>query len=63
MKGSVSQHCRVYACDDEDFVIEAWLTLMWRGYLFHCVNYFKYDFDGIYVPHVYYGSRLPGYLV
>ena len=48
---------------DEDLIVEVWLTLMWRGYLFYFLNQFKTDFGGIYVPHEYYGSQLPVYLV
>lgn len=50
-------------CTDGDLVIEAWLTLMWRGYLFRFLHTFELDFKGIYVPYEYYGSRLPVSLV
>lgn len=50
-------------CADEDLVIEAWLTMMWRGYLFRFLHTFEFDFKGIYVPSEYYGSRLPVSLV
>ena len=49
-------------CHDEDLIIEAWFTLMWRGYLFVFLHDLQTDFDGIYVPHEYYGSRLPVYM-
>ena len=48
---------------DEDLIVEAWLTLMWRGYLFNFLHQFKTDFGGIYAPHEYYGSRLPVFMV
>ena len=50
-------------CADSDLVIEAWLMLMWRGYLFRFLHIFELDFKGIYVPSEYYGSRLPVSLV
>ncbi len=50
-------------CADGFLVAEAWLTLMWRGYLFSRLHEFKDDFEGIYVPSEYYGSRLPVCLV
>ena len=52
-------------CTNEDLVIEAWFTLMWRGFLFYWLHIqdFRDDLEGIYVPHGYYGSRLPVYLI
>ena len=49
-------------CDKEDLVIEAWLTLMWRGYLFRKLHEYKEN-EGIYVPREYYGSRQPVYMI
>lgn len=46
-----------------DLIVEAWLTLMWRGYLFYFLHQFKTEFEGIYVPSEYCGSRLPVYLI
>ena len=46
----------------EDMIIEAWLTLMWRGYLFRKLHIYA-EVDGICVPRQYYGSRLPGYMI
>ena len=50
-------------CTDGDLVIEAWFTLMWRGFLFRFLHEFEIDGKGIYVPSEYYGSRLPVSLV
>ncbi|KAL9075571.1 MAG: hypothetical protein Q9161_001644 [Pseudevernia consocians] len=51
-------------CANKDLVIEAWFTLMWRGFLFFWLhNHHFRDLEGIYVPHEYYGSRLPVYLI
>lgn len=47
---------------NDDMIIEAWLTLMWRGYLFRRIHMYT-DFEGIHVPHEYYGSRLPVYMI
>ena len=48
--------------DNDDLIIEAWLTLMWRGYLFRQSHMYT-DFEGIHVPREYYGSRLPVYMI
>lgn len=50
-------------CEDGDLVIEAWFTMMWRGFLFRFLHKFELDGKGIYVPYEYYGSRLPISLV
>ena len=51
------------ACSEEDVVIEAWLTLMWRGYLFRYLHFSDSDIESSYVPHQYCGSRLPVYMI
>lgn len=48
-------------CTDEELVIEAWLMLMARGILFHCLHSPK-DLEGAYLPTEFYGSRLPVWL-
>ena len=48
-------------CADEELVIEAWLMLMARGILFHCLHLPK-DLEGEYLPTEFYGSRLPVWL-
>ena len=63
MKGKHEDTLGTEGCADEDLVIEAWLTMMWRGYLFRFLHKFELDFKGIYVPSEYYGSRLPVSLV
>ena len=45
-----------------DMIIEAWLTLMWRGYLFRKLHVYS-EVEGICVPREYYGSRLPVYMI
>ena len=49
-------------CDNEDKIIEGWLTLMWRGYLFRTLHFYS-EVEGICVPREYYGSRLPVYMI
>ena len=46
----------------EDVIIEAWLTMMWRGYLFRHLHFYR-EVEGIYVPREYYQSRLPVYMI
>lgn len=49
-------------CEDEDLVIEAWLTLMLRAFLFTKLHKFSSDMKGGYLPRKYYGSRIPVWL-
>ena len=49
-------------CGKEDLIIEAWLTLMWRGYLFRNLHEYK-KIEGIYVPREYYECRQPVYMI
>ena len=47
---------------NDDVIIEGWLTLMWRGYLFRQLHLYV-EVEGISVPREYYGSRLPVYMI
>lgn len=50
-------------CANEDLVTEAWFTMMWRGFLFRFLHTYDFEWEGIYVPSEYCGSRLPVSLV
>ena len=49
-------------CGKEDMIIEAWFTMMWRGFLSKELHYFR-EIEGVHVPYEYYGSRLPVYMI
>ena len=49
-------------CEDEELVIEAWLMLMTRAFLFQEMHTTVNEFKGEYLPTEFYGSRLPVWL-
>ena len=49
-------------CEDEDLIIESWLTLMLRAFLLLKLCSWSSDLKVDYLPRKYYGSRIPVWL-